>query len=309
MNRRQFFLELLKRSWHGGWLWAHVSEVILAIVFGVLVLVPEFEHTYKFLLSIPFVLLVLALLLGPYWHAYSIYKEGGRSNEFEKAKQDLLDLQAQWNNVCDSCTQIFHLGDGEPSTVAFLSDEWILVIEKDGTLQASRHVTLRATQEPVDMIRETLLGDRPVDHKRLDFQAQVDGHREDGLRIAMLPAKDQPQEKDFLLFFLSAVTAANSPVSYTLKWKWPRAFEALVLGKEDSWKYLNQRVIPVPSMIFRFKLHPDLPPIRLSNVLQGGGKQVEPPKPTDERDYREYIWQMDPNVAPNCHIDLRLKKL
>jgi hypothetical protein len=75
MTQWQFYREVLRRAYRGGYSWAHTSEVVVAIILGALVFIPTWESWLKPLLAIPFGILVLHVLVGPYYYAYTIYRE------------------------------------------------------------------------------------------------------------------------------------------------------------------------------------------------------------------------------------------
>jgi hypothetical protein len=223
-------------------------------------------------------------------------------SELRKAAQERDALGLQLKTIYDTCEQIFHLGGGAKAASAVLEEEILIVIDEDGTGRITEKVKYKA-RNPIRYLRQRVFGDAPISLSDLDFEAEADG----GRKVRKLPTRDEPKEKVFLLFFLPEVSPADPPFTCTIQWKWPQMFPQLVKRQEDFWKWTAKGSAPVPRIRFRFKLHPNLPHVRLYNAFEQG-RSVDAVKSADENGYREFIWEMT-DVNPVNPIDIRLRPL
>ena len=310
----QFIWKLIKRSFHFGWeltAIAHLAFPIVSglcvIIFGVLFL-REHQESYEY--AFLAVLFAVAFLLAPYWQAYKLYREALEGRIPEPSERDDPELQRQndllkahLTKIYDACERIYVLGEGAQaeSACAICDEDVLIVIREDGTGRVTETFTFTA---PVDVrnIQQTVYGDMAVPIGRLEIDAVADG----GRTVIVLPSRDEPNNKLYLLFFSPDIRANSPPVTCTLKWEWPQLFGPLVQGGEDTWRWTARGCAPIPRMRFRFKIHKDQRPIRLSNTL-GGGEFIQETR-EDEGGYREFTWQMT-NVAPGSRIAIKLKKL
>jgi hypothetical protein len=312
MTWRQFVWELMKRCFHGGWKIAHIVDLALVIVFGVLG--ARTEESWRFLFSGAAVLFAVAFLLGPYWHAYKMYREAleGRApvpRERDETKlRELVhendSLKAHLTKVYNACEQIFHLGGGAQAESAskVLDEDILIVIDEDGTGRITEKFTFLAPV-PIRNIQQTVYGDSPVSLLSLEFDASDEA----GRKIPFLPSKDEPNKKVFLIFFVFDPIPDGPPLTCTLKWKWPLLFQPLIKHGEDAWRWTARGSAPVPRMRFRFKVHPNLRAVQLENTL-GKGKQIPAEKLEDEAGYREFVWEMT-DVKHGSQIAVKLKTL
>lgn len=262
-------------------------------------------------------LFAVAFLVSPYWYAYKMYREAledrlplppvppkRNERELQAIADENLSLKADLRKVYDACEQIFHLGGGAQAEARsiVLDEEILVVIDETGAARIKEIVRYQA-RNPIRYLQQRVFGDAPVPLSGLSFEAKVDG----GRKVRVLPTRDEATEKVFLLFFLPEISPDDSFFTCTIEWNWPQMFPKLVNKGEEFWKWTAKGSSPVPRIRFRFKLHPKLPAVRLSNAFDQG-RQVDPPNAMDEIGYREFIWEMT-DVNPANPIDIRLKPL
>lgn len=210
--------------------------------------------------------------------------------------------------IGDRCYQIYHqVRAGGHSYPLVRSDEWVLYVEADGGLRAAHTAVITPVGDPIRMVLREFTGGSEVESFwDLGLEASgVRGADQNAIQLVALPADDYKTSKRAVLFFLPELQPEQE-VRYTVRWRWPGLWLPLVRGGEDTWTVRVNSADRVPLVRLRFLLHPDLPTVRLANIGSGGGAQVPPSDPADDRGYREYVWEVA-DAPPGTEICIRLK--
>ncbi len=305
MTAKQFYWHLFSQSFEGGFAIAHGIEGFLAMVLGFLFFNHHLEGAWAWLFAVPFAVFLVTFLFGHYRHSYAIYREAAEvlpahmkevNEAHDVLKREIADVHA-------TCQQYFHLGSAINANYAIRSEEMVLSIEADGTLDASWTVRSVA-RERISMIKVKFEGEHSLKWiSDLDIRlASETGHR-----LGALPAQNTPTSKAILLLFIPDLEPSDSEISYTVRWKWQGLWEPLLNNKVDYWGLKVRGTETVPLVRFNFRVAKDLPPITLSNAGEGLGKTVLPNSADQVREYRDFIWEMaDVKAGANVAVKLHL---
>lgn len=108
MTQWQFYREVLQRAYRGGYSWAHKAEVVVAIALGAFVFIPAWESWLKPILAVPFVLLMLHVLIGPYYYAYTIYRESEAKGEPNRSAELTEEIRKKGSREFGNKLQAMH---------------------------------------------------------------------------------------------------------------------------------------------------------------------------------------------------------
>jgi hypothetical protein len=308
MTRWQFFWAIVAWAFHGTFRILEITEATLALLVHALSWwKPAWEEPLRITFVVLLGILICTFAFALFEGAFKVARRLEQINPvvLQSLTEERDALKGQINAVYGACDQIFTLGKHNSiSDSLILEEDWLFVIDQDGTARAQHRVTFQA-RDRVTCLRRYVGSDTSISMRTLAFSAVATNER----KVAILPTRDFPTEKVLLLFLLPEIEASDQPTdhSVTVSWTWPKMFQGICPGNtgEDSWTLEGVKSgADVPRIRFRFKLHPDLPYVRLTNTLQGGGQQL-PNTPRDEHGYREFTWEMT-DVKPGSKVGIQL---
>lgn len=123
-----------------------------------------------------------------------------------------------------------------------------------------------------------------------------------GRSVVAFPAMNEPQSKEFLLYYLPAMEVGEEHV-IEFSWRWPAMFGRLATGQPEEWTIKPNATWKVEKHIVVIDLAEALPKLEITNSGQGGGScQVA----TSQDKFVRYIWTSS-NLRPASVVNLELK--
>ncbi len=309
LTQRQFTVELLKRSFKGIWGWAHLLLFLFETAGGVtLVVWPELDVKFKLLLAVPLLIILIALVLSPYWVSYRLYREAlthtaesdidlparlqalvlerdrkaaelsAASQQRDKVAAELEtttnqrdELRRQFDKILAQIRQAFHRKDMGHGAQAILEEDHTIRFEVDGSATCTKSSRFRALTR-VSAIPQEILGE-PA-QSLASVGAELQGDRSH--RTILLPGEDGPNKKIYYVLFWPELSPEEE-VTYKMGWKWPEAWRKLMEGSPDSITHDVKSAQPIRRLRFHLKFANDFPPIKkITSIRDGDAREIEP---------------------------------